>query len=217
MNKKNRKHLFDEWAEQYDVSVESQDNIFPFTGYWQVLDEIVRQADAQPKMQVLDLGIGTGNLARRFVDIGCVVWGMDFSIEMIKKAQKKLTRVKFVHADLSGKWPTSLNRSFDRIVSAYALHEFNLETKINLLKRLLSNNLSTTGRIIIGDIAFLTTKDREQTHKKWSNQWDEDEFYWTADEVIWYCKKAELQTKYIQVSNCAGVFIFKPMITNSSF
>lgn len=211
MSKQNRRHIFDEWAEQYDNSIGSQDDRFPFSGYWQVLDEIVRQAHVQTEMQVLDLGIGTGNLARRFVDSGCDVWGIDFSSEMIKKAQEKLPQVKFVQANLLDKWTTIIDHRFDRIVSAYVFHEFDLENKIELLKKLAYTYLLKNGRIIIGDIAFASIKDRERAHKKWALQWDEDEFYWTADEVFWHCKKSGFHTTYIQVSNCAGVFVFEPI------
>jgi putative AdoMet-dependent methyltransferase len=212
MSKQNRRHIFDEWAEQYDNTVESEERPFPFSGYKQVLNEIVRQARAQANMEVLDLGVGTGNLAQYFVNAGCVVWGIDFSSKMIKKAQRKLPQVKFVQADLLGKWPAALNRKFGCIVSAYVLHEFDLENKIKLLKKLTSTYLLKNGRVIIGDIAFASIQDRKQAYEKWKDKWDEDEFYWATDEIIWSCKKAGLQVKFIQVSVCAGVYVFKPTI-----
>ena len=71
MNREPRIRLFDEWAEHYEQSIRS-DCGFPFDGYEQVLDEIVRAADAQCGMKVLDLGIGTGNVAARFAALaGC--------------------------------------------------------------------------------------------------------------------------------------------------
>jgi len=52
---------FDDWAESYDTSV-SNDR-FPFTGYQDVMTQMVTLAQVRPGMSVLDLGTGTGNLA----------------------------------------------------------------------------------------------------------------------------------------------------------
>ena len=37
-----------------------------------------RRGMIRPSLRVLELGIGTGNLAERFVAAGCQVWGLDF-------------------------------------------------------------------------------------------------------------------------------------------
>ena len=101
MDQGDRVQLFDDWAEHYDRSIQA-DGTFPFDGYEQVLDEVVGTARAQPDMTVLDLGIGTGNLAARFVRLGCDVWGVDFSAEMLAKVCEKLSPVVLVQADLLG-------------------------------------------------------------------------------------------------------------------
>jgi hypothetical protein len=72
MDQQDRVSLFDGWAQHYDRSVQA-DGDFPFDGYERVLDEVARAARAQPGMAILDLGIGTGNLAARFVSLGCDV------------------------------------------------------------------------------------------------------------------------------------------------
>lgn len=145
MNHNERVELFDGWAKKYDAAVSPAQIRFPFEGYEEVLDEAVRLSQAAPGMQVLDLGIGTGNLAARFLRKGCVVWGVDFSKGMIAKTRKKLPETVLVQADLLSDWPVELDRRFDRVVSAYVFHEFNLETKIGLLRRIASNHLSATG------------------------------------------------------------------------
>jgi putative AdoMet-dependent methyltransferase len=60
---------FDDWAESYDTSV-SNDR-FPFTGYQDVMTQMVTLAQVRPGMSVLDLGTGTGNLAAGFARLGC--------------------------------------------------------------------------------------------------------------------------------------------------
>jgi len=209
MNEQNRIQLFNDWAADYDLSVASTDHPFPFDGYERVLDEIVRQAVVQSSMLVLDLGVGTGNLAERFVALGCTVWGIDFSPAMLAEARAKLPQASFVQADLLGSWPATLNRRFDRVVSAYVLHEFDLATKVILLQRLAAHNLFTGGRIVVGDTAFPTALAREQAHAQWTGRWDEDEHYWAADETIRACEEGGLRTVYTQVSSCGGVFVIE--------
>ena len=65
--------LFDRWASHYDRSVRSSPKTFPFAGYEQVLDEIVSRTAVSPSIRILDLGTGTGNLAKRFIELGCDV------------------------------------------------------------------------------------------------------------------------------------------------
>jgi ubiquinone/menaquinone biosynthesis C-methylase UbiE len=130
-----RVQLFDTWAQHYDDSLASTDGDFPFDGYERILDEVVTLAGVRPGMRILDLGIGTGNLARRFVQQDCEIWGVDFSTEMLAKARVKLPQVHLVQANLLAGWPADIQPPFDRIVSAYVLHEFTLEAKIDVLCR----------------------------------------------------------------------------------
>jgi putative AdoMet-dependent methyltransferase len=157
-------------------------------------------------MRILDLGIGTGNLAARFVDKGCEVWGLDFSAEMLAQAHAKLPQASLVQADLLSDWTTDLQQSFDRVVSAYVFHEFDLETKLRLLRQILSRCLLPGGLVLIADIAFPDVDTRAAASQHW--QWDEDEYYWSADETVSACERVGLHAEYEQVSSCAGVFTF---------
>jgi putative AdoMet-dependent methyltransferase len=206
MSHADRSQLFDDWARRYERSVRSTSG-FPFDGYEQVLDEIVRLAAVQSHMSVLDLGIGTGNLAKRFVSLCCTVCGTDFSPKMLAKARVNFPKVRLVEADLLGDWPGSLDQRFDRIVSAYVFHEFDLSTKISLLQRLVHDHLTDGGHIVIGDISFPTVQAREEAHQRWLRIWDEGEHYWAADETTTACEKAGLHLRYTQVSSCGGTFI----------
>jgi len=121
-SERDRVNLFDAWAERYDRSI-ARDS-FPLTGYDEVLDAIVRLAEIEPDHLVLDVGIGTANLAKRITVSGCELWGVDFSEEMLRRARAKLPSTHLVKADLLNGWPEGLPDQFDRIVSAYVFHEF---------------------------------------------------------------------------------------------
>jgi putative AdoMet-dependent methyltransferase len=210
MDHQSRTQLFDRWAEHYEPSIRDKDS-FPFDGYARVLDEIVHIAGPQSGMKMLDLGIGTGNLAARFAATDCEIWGIDFSAGMLAKAREQLPEAVLLQADLLGDWPEQLNRRFDRIVSAYVLHEFDLATKVTLLQKLTHSYLALSGLIIIGDIAFPTSEVLDRAQRAWADSWDEDEFYWVADEATNAFKRAGLQMTYRQISSCGGVFVVEPV------
>ena len=195
---------FDGWAEDYDQSVANTEN-FPFTNYSQVLDKVVELARVQRGMNILDLGIGTGNLALNFQALGCQIWGTDFSAAMLEKARIKLPKANLVQADLRGPWPSDLNQRYDRIVSTYVFHHFELNQKIKIIRELASQHLKTEGCILIGDIAFQNLAALEIVKHAAGDEW-EDEFYWLADESLPALKKTGLAVEYIQVSSCAGIF-----------
>jgi putative AdoMet-dependent methyltransferase len=213
MSQSDRRQLFDHWAKDYDTTVRSTDSEFPLGGYDEVLAEVVRLAEARPQMRILDLGIGTGNLAEFFMRRGCAVWGIDFSAEMLVKARAKLPQAKLIQVNLLNHWPADLQQPFDRVVSAYVLHEFDLETKISLLQRIAAQHLSTSGWIVIADIAFPTIASRLEASRHWADAWDEDETYWAAEEAIAASEAAGFTATYRQVSKYGGVFTFRRGLT----
>jgi putative AdoMet-dependent methyltransferase len=213
-----RVKLFDVWADTYDDSVRDYQG-FPFEGYEDVLAEIARCADVSPGMVVLDLGIGTGGLAQRFLDRNCTVWGLDFSVKMLAKVHARFPQVELIKADLLGDWPIDHDQRFDRIVSGYVLHEFDLASKVRLIERLVSRHLIDDGHMVVGDISFATRAGRDEAQRKWrgtwdekkqawqGSLWDEDEHYWAADEFSEAVDRVGLRVvSYHQVSFCGGVY-----------
>lgn len=194
---------FDRWAADYDQDVAGE--TFPFTGYERVLNAVVHQAEAQPGMHVLDLGVGTGNLAARFAALGCELWCTDFSTEMLARARAKLPAARCFQHDLRQPFPPELNRRFDRIVSAYVFHHFELPEKVDLVAQLARERLVPGGRLVIADIAFPTAADRDSLRRALGDQW-EDEFYWIAADTLPALQTRGLDAVYTQVSDCAGVY-----------
>jgi putative AdoMet-dependent methyltransferase len=197
---------FDNWASTYDQNVLDETH-FPFIGYQQALAMVVQLAAPQAGMRVLDLGTGTGNLAAAFTALGSRVWGTDFSPAMLEKAQCKLPQIHFVLADVRQGWPPELPPVFERIVSAYVFHHFDLVEKVHLLTEL-SAHLAPDGRLVIADIAFADQASLENVRRAVGEAW-EDEFYWLADETIAALHQSELCAVFTPVSVCAGVFVME--------
>ena len=206
MTSEDRVELFDRWAASYDRAVERAG--FPFEGYGAVLGTIVARAEVERTHRVLDVGIGTGNLARQFAPSGCEIWGVDFSDEMIERARVRLPIAHIVRADLHADWPEALPKRFDRIVSAYVFHEFPDDVRLQLIGKLFAH-LASSGRAILGDIAFPNREARDASHREWAAAWDEEEHYWTASTIRPALEARGLHVEYRQVSFCGGVFVFR--------
>ena len=195
---------FDPWAESYDHDVTSL-NKFPFAGYEQALDTVVNLSAPKAGMYVMDIGTGTGNLALRFAKRGCELWCIDFSEPMLEKAREKLPQAHFILHDLRANWPAELELLFDRIVSAYVFHHFDLNGKVNLCKELVTRHLKPNGRLVIADLSFQNQKKMDAFADSVGELW-EAEPYWLAEESLPALENANLNVNYAPVSVCAGVY-----------
>lgn len=195
---------FDAWASSYDHDV-AANSTFPFAGYEKALDTVVRLAAPMPGMSVLDVGTGTGNLALRFAERGCRLTCTDFSEAMLTKAREKLPEAQFVLQDLSADWPAQLSQRFDRIVSAYVFHHFDLSRKTSLASDIVAQHLAPGGKLVIADVSF-PDEDAMHTFAAGIGHLWEEEPYWLANDSIAALTAAGLRVQYVQVSSCAGVY-----------
>ncbi|HIJ65148.1 MAG TPA: class I SAM-dependent methyltransferase [Candidatus Hydrogenedentes bacterium] len=196
---------FERIAAKYDALVASPTG-FPYEGYNEVLDQVVRRAEANAGMTILDMGVGTGNLAQRLHTLGCKIWGIDFSPAMLREAEPKLPGAVLLQADIAGEWPSAVQRRFDRVVSSYALHHFDLRAKRDLLQRVAGRFLEQDGRIVVADISFPTVIARQEARERVGASWDDDEHYWAVDETTDALAEVGLRVDYSQVSAYSGVF-----------
>ncbi len=204
-----RQKLFDEWAETYNQDLQNGDS-FPFIGYDAVLAMMITMSGVREGHTVLDLGIGTGNLARQLPLSGRQIWGIDFSQAMLDKAQVVLPGAYLIQADLSEQdWISDLDQSFDCIFSAYTFHEFPDEEKVALIKNLAEKCLIQGGCIVIGDISFMTSEQLAWAQRQFTDLWDDEEFYWCAEPLTDRLRKDGFHVEYEQVSVCAGVYRIK--------
>jgi cyclopropane fatty-acyl-phospholipid synthase-like methyltransferase len=199
---------FDEWAQTYDQDLQGAlPDHFPFAGYAQALESIWQKAGAAAGDSVLDLGVGTGNLARLFLGSGCRVQGADFSSAMLAKTAAKFPELALAQVDLTAdEWPAPLEQRFDHIVSNYVFHEFPLPVKLRILERLAAKHLAAGSSIVIGDISFPTTADLNRVKTEQSDEWEE-EFYWVEVEARAALEAAGWTVDYEQLSFCAGVYV----------
>lgn len=199
---------FDDWAETYDQSTQDVFN-FPFTGYERTLDTILALAQPCPGMRILDLGTGTGNLALLFDAAGCECWCTDFSPKMLAVARRKLPAARFFLHDLRQPLLPELYQPFERILSAYTFHHFDLPLKVRILKDLCAQALAPGGSLLIGDIAFADAAAQERLKEQAGVAW-EDEFYWLADAAIPALEQAGMSVRFQSTSPSAGVFFIQP-------
>jgi putative AdoMet-dependent methyltransferase len=123
---------------------------------------------------------------------------------MLAKARQKVPSAHFFLPDLHNPLPAELDHPFDRIVSAYVFHHFDLDEKIRILVQLLPH-LAPAGWIVLGDIAFPDAAALEKVKIEAGREW-QDEFYWILSESTPALAKVGFKVDYFQISSCAGVF-----------
>lgn len=206
-----RVDLFDSWAANYGRSLDRDQasDSYPFAGYDQVVEAVVALAQISSEHDVLDIGAGTGNLTAKLVDQSGEVWGTDFSEKMLIKAREKVPQAHFVRWDVQDSWPSELPARFDRIVSTYVFHEFDDSEKLRLLVDLAQNRLNSSGRLVIGDIAFPDENGQAACRQAATNIWDESEHYWVASRIIPQLEDAGFIVRHEQISFCGGAYLLQ--------
>jgi ubiquinone/menaquinone biosynthesis C-methylase UbiE len=105
---------------QYDDISKSYDNHRSYSG--DDIKEIIDFAEIKPDIRVLDLGCGTGNVARglrELVNVDTV--GLDISLPMLSVAREKSLEV--ICADASNDRLPFRDSSFDAIIGGYVIHQ----------------------------------------------------------------------------------------------
>lgn len=199
---------FDIWADDYDqtVKVSEENHLYPFAGYKKIINTIFNEIMQKKQAQVLDIGIGTGILSHKLYDNGQNIDGLDFSAKMIAIAQAKMPKAHLLECDFSKGIPRECKeKTYDFIVSTYALHHLTDEEKVPFIHDLLPM-ISENGKIIIGDIAFQSREQLEACRKESIAYWDEDEYYFVYDEFVSSIKKGST-CEFHQISHCGGILI----------
>jgi len=196
-----KKELFDRWSNQYDQDVIKDS--FPFMGYEKALERLINSQRITHSTQVLEIGVGTGFLLSKFYDHGAQCYGFDFSEQMLRIAEEKMSSALLFQHNLKDGIPEKIKRAkFSIILAGYVLHHFQLEEKIRIIKQYRSLLKKEDGRMYIFDVSFKTRQDHDQYKQDHLNLWDEDEYYFIASEI----KKHFVNCDYIQFSECGGLY-----------
>lgn len=197
------KHGFDLWADGYDqaVGLSDESNTYPFAGYKKVLGRIFQDVLAAGPCRVLDIGFGTATLTARLYEMGCQVWGLDFSPKMREAALAKMPGAHLFLGDMAaGLPPELLGRTYDRILSTYTVHHLPDREKAGFLAGLLPL-LAPGGQLLVGDVAFGTRGQLEACRARSGDDWDGEEFYLVYEEL----REHFPQMQFEAVSHCAGI------------
>jgi ubiquinone/menaquinone biosynthesis C-methylase UbiE len=152
---------FDSWAKDYDKDIrENNGDLKIYINYDSILGKVYELAiDSNiNKPCILEIGVGTGNLAGRFLNEGYNIIAIDQSRAMLNVAKEKYPKLKVRLGDFL-KIPYS-DKSFDAIVSIYALHHLNNNEKSIAIKEMV-RVVKDNGKIVIGDLMFESDTDKE--------------------------------------------------------
>lgn len=193
---------FNSWARSYDEDVKKdKGELKIYRNYELILKEVYDLVEAIDKSEpkILEIGVGTGNLASKFLDKNCEIIGIDQSREMLSVAKEKYPRLKVRLGEFL-KIPYE-NKSFDLIISTYAFHHLNEREKAAAIEEML-RVLKDEGTIIIGDLMFESKIAEEEILKQLSQSQIEeikDEYYSYIDILREEFKKQNKSLEYSKI------------------
>lgn len=148
--------LFEEWAGSYDESVAGNDPQYAavFLHYDKILDEVTTYTTGN----VLEFGVGTGNLTRKLMENDYPVIGVEPSEAMREIASEKLTDLTLLEGDFLA-FPDFEN-SIDTIVSSYAFHHLTDTEKDTAIAKF-ADMLPANGKVVFVDTMFESSVAKE--------------------------------------------------------
>lgn len=193
---------FNDWAKTYDNDVmEDKGQLKIYKNYNLILQsvyDLVNNAKLKNPM-ILEIGVGTGNLASKFLNNNCEIIGIDQSREMLLIAKQKYPELKVRLGEFL-KIPYD-NNYFDIIISTYAFHHLNESEKVIAIEEII-RVLKDDGIIVIGDLMFKSKADEKNILKELSKEQVEeieDEYYSYIDFLENEFKKYNKKLEYRKI------------------
>ena len=169
-----------EQAGDYDRWTSAERGLY-YERYHDLLDLVVVRCRVKAGYHVLDIGTGTGELARRFAqNRGCRVVGLDPSAGMIAEAERKAARgawgeVTFCLAEAPFLQIPHAEGTFDAVASTQAFHHLHERHKPAAVGEM-ARVLRAGGRLAIGDPMFENRADLEAALARWPDELEEEYF-----------------------------------------
>jgi tRNA (cmo5U34)-methyltransferase len=119
-------------------------------GYEELQEETARATEDLRAARILELGIGTGETARRVLErhAGAHLTGIDVSPEMLEEARRHVPDADLRVGRLEDPLPEG---PFDLVVSTLAVHHLDAAGKADLFRRVAAV-LVPGGRFVLGDV-----------------------------------------------------------------
>ncbi len=193
---------FNNWAKTYDKAViEDRGELKIYKNYDLILQSVynlVHDSKLKEPM-ILEIGVGTGNLASKFLNDNYDIIGIDQSREMLSVTKQKYPKLKVRLGEFL-KIPYD-NKYFDVIVSTYAFHHLNEIEKVIAIEEML-RVLKDNGMIVIGDLMFRSKDDEKNILNELSKKQVEeikDEYYSYIDFLENEFEKYNRKLKYKRI------------------
>lgn len=211
----NTKNPFDNWAKNYESDILKLQNEYPFAGYFEIVESIRKTLDNYSKPKVLDLGIGSGFMISKLkskVDFDCI--GLDASPKMLDLATFVVGDENTILWDITQEnIPKSIdNQQFDVVISAFTLHHFDNNQKLEIINKYQSL-LQPSGIFIIADICFDNEAALQKVKLEAGEHWDksEESGYIRVNHFLEKVSRY-YQANYEKISFCTGVFCLKKLV-----
>ena len=149
-----------------------------------MLGRVVDLSGASPGKTILDIGTGTGNLARLLLSRGAEVVGLDPSRKMLEIAADKLAGKQGLELKHVGEPFLSIpyqDSMFDAVVSTYSFHHVHPDKKRKCICEML-RVLKPGGVWVLGDLIFQNEDEEKEALD--SHDWMEAEYYARIDELL---------------------------------
>ncbi|MTH52514.1 methyltransferase domain-containing protein [Bacillus mangrovi] len=150
--------LFEGWASDYDSTVSGHD--LEYKEVFQDYEKILKEVAGRAGQNVIEFGVGTGNLTAVLLHAGKKVYGIEPSGAMRQKAAEKLPDAELHNGDFL-EFPKPAF-PIDAIVSTYAFHHLTDEEKDQAVG-VYGTMLAKGGKIVFADTVF---KDRDAYQAK---------------------------------------------------
>ena len=170
--------LFDEWALSYDADLAHERG--PLLGYAHSLTAIDSAIPTVTGLRLLDIGIGSGAVARRFAERGAHITGIDISEKMLDLCREQNPDFE-LHQGTFTVIPAP-DAVFDGIVSGFAFHETPLP-KREAACREMARVLKPGGYLCLLDIIFASPTAMQEARQLIGRLWDDSEDYAIVGEL----------------------------------